>query len=145
MHKEQKLKLARHIAIIAAIFSGLVSLLMMLNYVQISASDPLESQALKTLVERLSADPGNHELMNEIRQLDLLVRKAYFNSIWQIKTGAWLLIIGAVVLIISLRTYLNLSFAIELPESGAPKAKIARKITQRWIGAAGAAILALDG
>jgi outer membrane protein assembly factor BamB len=145
MNKEQKITQYRTIAIIAAVFTGLVSLLMMLNYMQISASDPLESQTLKMLVARLSADPGNHELMEEIRQLDLLVRKAYFNSIWQIRTGAWLLIIGAIVLITALRAYLNLRFTIEKPTEEAIKAKKIRQISQRWIGIAGLAILLLAG
>jgi outer membrane protein assembly factor BamB len=145
VQKEEKIKRSKHIAIIAAVFTALVSLLMILNYLQIRNIDPIESKALNMLVERLSADPGNHELIEEIRQLDLLARKAYFNSIWQIRTGAWLLIIGAVVLIMALRTHQNLRFAIDQPAEVSVGAKKTRQVTQRWIAASGLVVLLLAG
>lgn len=145
MNTEEKIMRSRQVAIIAAVFTAVVSLLMILNYLQIRGSEPLESQTLKLLVERLSADPENHELMEEIRQLDLLARKAYFNSIWQIRTGAWLLILGAVVLVVALRTYLSLRFRIEKPGPGEIKAKYARQVSQRWIGVSGLAVIVIAG
>lgn len=143
MQLEEKIKVARQAALVAGVFLSLVSLLLILNYMQIRASDPLESQALKSLVERLSSDPGNHQLMDEIRQLDLLARKAYFNSLWQIRTGAWLLVIGAVVLVIALRVHYTLKFSIERPVEEAIKAGKARRLSQRWIAASGALVVIL--
>mgnify|MGYP001129618011 CR=1 FL=1 len=93
----------------------LISLLLILNYVQIKSSDPLESQALRLLTEGVSSAPDNHQLIEEVRQLDLMVRKAYFNSLWQIRTGALLLLFGGIILVISLRLYYRLSLSIEKP------------------------------
>lgn len=143
MQLEEKIKIARQTAIVAGIFLALVSLLLILNYVQIRASEPLESQALKSLVERLSSDPGNEQLMQEIRQLDLLARKAYFNSLWQIRTGGWLLVIGAVVLVVALRWQYTLGFSIGRPEEDVIKPGRARLLSQRWIAVSGAVVVIL--
>ena len=112
MDINEKIKRVKRIVIIAGVFTALVSLLMLLNYMQIRGSEPLESKALELLVERLSAEPGNQELIAEIRQLDLLARRAYFNSLWQIRTGGYLLLFGGIVLVITLRTLYNLQFKI---------------------------------
>ena len=140
---EEKINLAKKTALIAGVFTALVSLLMILNYLQIRASDPLESEVLQVLVERLSADPGNQALMDEIRQYDLLARKAYFNSLWQIRTGAWLLVIGAVVLIAALRIWFTLGFTIEKPSHEGMKERQKRIMAQRWLAVAGAVVLGL--
>ncbi len=141
MNREEKIKRTKQVAIIAGVFTALVSLLLLLNYLQIKSSDPLESQTLKTLVDRLSADPGNHALMEEIRQLDLLARKAYFNSLWQIRTGAYLLLFGAIVLVLALRVHSKLVFSIGKPSDEKPTAGRDRKLSQRWIAATGAIII----
>lgn len=143
--KEERIRISRQVAVVAAVFTALVSLLMILNYMQIRGSQPLESKSMTMLIERLSADPGNELLIEEIRQLDLLARRAYFNSIWQIRTGAWLMIIGTVVLVIALRIYLGLQFRIEKPGPVEVGSRQARFITQRWVLVSGLAILVLAG
>ena len=87
MTLNDKIKLAQNTALIAGIFCTVVSLLLLLNFWQISRSDPVESKVLEALIIRLKEEPGNEELKAEIRNFDLLARKAYFNSRWQIKTG----------------------------------------------------------
>src|SRR6056297_2159699 len=116
MTKKEQLRLAQNSAVISGIFCIVVALLLLLNYLQVSKSDPIESKALEALVERLNEEPGNEALKTEIRNFDLLARKAYFNSRWQIKTGAFLLLIGAVVLALSLRLFYSLKSKIEKPE-----------------------------
>ena len=91
MTNNDKLKLAQNVAVISGIFCSVVALLLLLNFWQFSKNDPIESQALEVLVERLKEDPNNDGLKTEIRQYDLLARKAYFSSRWQVKTGAYLL------------------------------------------------------
>jgi outer membrane protein assembly factor BamB len=143
MNLQEKTQRVRRIIIISAVFCSLVSLLLMLNYMQIRGSKPLESRAMELLVERLSAEPNNEILMEEIRQLDLLARKAYFNSIWQIRTGAYLLIVGVVVLVISLRSYFSLQFAIHRPREEMLSERKNRLLAQRWIAISGVGILLL--
>jgi outer membrane protein assembly factor BamB len=116
MTNNDKLKLAQNVAVISGIFCTVVALLLLLNYWQVSQSDPIESQALEVLVERLKEQPNNDGLKTEIRNYDLLARKAYFNSQWQVKTGAWLLLFGAIVLAFALRVYYSLKSKIEEPD-----------------------------
>ena len=94
MTVKDRLQLSKNISIVAGIFCSVVAILLLLNYWQYTKVDPVESQVLEALVERLKNDPGNETLMNEIRSFDLLARKAYFTSQWQIKTGSWLLFFG---------------------------------------------------
>lgn len=145
MDINEKIKRIRRIAIIAGVFTALVSLLMLLNYMQIRSSEPLESKALVLLVERLSAEPGNQELIAEIRQLDLLARKAYFNSLWQIRTGGFLLLFGGIVLVIALRTLYNLQFKITKPEEKKSSERQNRMLAQRWIGISAIILFLLAG
>jgi len=139
-NKEKRVRL---VAIIAGIFTAVIGLLLVLNFLQIHSSDPLNSTALKSLVDRLSLEPDNQKLMDEVRQLDLLARKAYFTSIWQIKTGAYLMIFGAVIFVIALRVLYNLRFSIQEPIEKKLSEKEARQKTERWIGIAGLTLLVL--
>jgi len=143
--RTDKEKLVRLIALIAGIFTALTGLLLLLNYVQIHSGDPLNSAVLKSLVDRLSLEPDNQTLTQEVRLMDLLARKAYFTSLWQIKTGAYLMIFGAVVFVLALRVLHTLQFNIEEPTKAMLSEKKARQKTERWIGVAGLTLLVLAG
>ena len=87
-------KLTRTIAIVASAFSLIICILMIANYFQTKAIDPLNTPALQQLVEKLDENPKDQAIREEIRALDLLARKAYFTSIWQLQKGAYLLLWG---------------------------------------------------
>ncbi len=97
MDIKDKIKLSQNVAVISGIFCITVALLLLLNFWQMSTNDPTESKVIEALVERLKQEPNNDELKTEIRNFDLLARKAYFNSQWQVKTGAFLLLFGGIV------------------------------------------------
>jgi outer membrane protein assembly factor BamB len=137
-----KLKLARNVAVIAGIFCTVVAILLLLNYWQVSQNNPIESNALEALVERLKQEPNNAELMAEIRNFDLLARKAYFNSQWQVKTGTYLLLFGSVVLVIALSVYYSLKSKIEVPDKVLENEVASRIIAQKWIMIVGVVIFA---
>jgi len=143
MNETEKIKRAKQIAIIAGVFTAFVGVLLLLNYLQIKKSDPLNSLVLEKLVERLSSEPNNQQFVEEIRQVDLLMRKAYFTSLWQVRTGAYLMLLGAIVLVLSLRVYYGLRFAIDQPSADQIKEKKKRQLTQRWIGISGALVIIL--
>lgn len=141
MNTQEKIKLSSNIAVVAGIFCVAVSLLLLLNYWQMSKSDPLESQAMKVLIERLNQEPGNNELKQDIRHLDLLARKAYFNSQWQVKTGSYLLLFGAIIFALALRVYYSLKSIIERPEQFVENELKARVLSQRWLLIGGIAVI----
>ena len=144
MDQEQKIKLAHRVALISGIFCGLVALLLLLNFWQMKQHEPLESKTIEVLVERLAQEPGNEELKEEIRSFDLLARKAYFTSRWQVKTGTWLLLIGGIVLAVSLKKYTDLRSRIEEPENVTEELLKARANAQYWLMMAGGLILGLS-
>ena len=116
MNKEQKIHFFSYLITGSAILCTIISFLLLLNYLQISRNDPLESVAMTTLLERIEEEPNSDALKKEIRNLDLLARKAFFNNQWQINTGALLLLISAVVFGFSLNVRKKLGIKIEMPQ-----------------------------
>jgi outer membrane protein assembly factor BamB len=140
MTNTDKLKLSQNVVVIAGIFCITVALLLLLNFWQVSKNDPIESKALVALVERLKDDANNEELKNEIRNFDLLARKAYFNSQWQVKTGAYLLLFGAVVLAFALHVYYSAKARIEQPDTSHENEIVGRILAQKGIIIVGAIV-----
>ncbi len=96
-------RLWNRIAVVAGIFALLICVLLVANYIQVKKSDPVNMTVINTLVERLYENPADSALRKEIRTLDLLSRKAYFTSQWQIRTGGYLLLASIALMIISLQ------------------------------------------
>jgi outer membrane protein assembly factor BamB len=140
MNKEEKLKLSKNVAVVAGIFSIAVALLLLLNFFQMTRSKPLDSEALAVLVKQLSQDKDNDGLKAEIRNFDLLARKAYFNTQWQIKTGGIMLLAGAIVLILALRSYYGLKSKITEPITEGENEIVNRALAQKWVVIAGSLI-----
>ena len=143
MEPDIKLKFSINIAIVSGIFCITVSLLLLLNYMQMSKNKPLESQALISLVKRLSQEPNSVELKQEIRNFDLLARKAYFNSQWQVKTGGYILLFGAIVFALALRVIIGLKSKIEEPGIRDVNNMTTRIMTQRWVLITGSVLILL--
>lgn len=143
MNTQEKINFSSNIAIVSGIFCVVVSLLLILNFWQMSKSDPLESEAMKVLIQRLNQEPGNNELKQDIRSLDLLARKAYFNSQWQVKTGSYLLLFGAIIFAIALRVYYSLKSTIEIPDQLIENELKARALSQKWLLIGGVTVILL--
>ncbi len=134
MNISDKIKIAKQTATVAGAFCLVISLLLLLNYLQMRSADPLESEVMETLVHRLQMEPGNEQLKEEIRQFDLLARKAYFTSLWQVRTGGWLLLVAAIIMVGALRIYYSLIARIEEPEEEEETDDITgRALSRRWI------------
>ena len=143
MEPENKLKFSLNVAVISVIFCVTVALLLLLNFIQMAKNKPLESKALISLVQRLSKEPNSDELKQEIRNFDLLARKAYFNSQWQVKTGGYLLLFGAILFALALRVFLGLKSKIEEPNIKEADDLASRMMTQRWVLITGSVLIVL--
>lgn len=137
-------KLWQRVALIAGIFSFIVCLLLIANYIQIKKADPINMNVLNTLVERLNQNPGDTQLRDQIRELDLLARKAYFTSQWQIRAGGYMVLAGLAIMliafqVISLKTKKEPIVTTEFSEN----TTLAQKHARRWIAGLGIAIVAL--
>lgn len=102
MNKKQ---IAKYIAILSISMVAIVSMFLILNYVQIKIHNPIESNTIDNLVKKLDGTGNDQELREQIRIVDLLARKAYFSYLWQLETGAWIVIGFSLVFIFSLKVY----------------------------------------
>ena len=91
--------IAKNAALISIVFFLILSILMIVNYLQTTSVDPLNSKALNKLMLELQDNPNDEELKEQIRALDLLARKAFFTNRWQIKTGGYLLFVFASIIL----------------------------------------------
>jgi outer membrane protein assembly factor BamB len=95
--------IAKKIVIFAAVSAGILSVLMIANYLQTKSNDPLNSQVITQLIAQLQDNPEDTALKEQIRALDLLARKAYFTYQWQIRTGGYLLFAFVLVLLLAFK------------------------------------------
>lgn len=144
MGVQDKIRLTRQVMIIAGIFCAFTGLLLLLNFWHIKQNKPLESLALQALVDRLASDPNNEELKQEIRNLDLLARKAYFTSQWQVQTGNYMLFFGAVIFAAALWYNQKLIAKIDKPLIPDRSELIDRLHTRKWLLIAGGVFIVLS-
>ncbi|MCP4551997.1 MAG: PQQ-binding-like beta-propeller repeat protein [Bacteroidetes bacterium] len=132
------------IATISCIFAILMCFLVIANYIQINRLDPVNTEAINTLVVRLSENPNDEALRNEIRALDLLVRKAYFTNQWQVRTGGYILLVNAILMIIAIQI-LNSAKPIDpvLDNLEVEADQFIKRISRKWISIGGISIIVI--
>ena len=142
--KEFLYHLARGMAVLSAVLVLMVSVLEIANYIQLKAVDPLNSPALQGLLEKLSGNPEDQKLKDEIRALDLLARRAYFTRRWQVRTGAYILLASALTFVASLKAMKSLRGRLPKPStaSAAEGVWAAAGRIRKWLFAGGALVLA---
>ena len=135
-------RLWRGVAIVAGVYSFIFCVLIIANFTQINRVDPVNTKVINALVERLKESPNDNQLREEIRELDLLARKAYFTNQWQIRNGGYMLMLGVLVLIIALQ-FIRLATK-ELPIVGTDnhdKLLYTQKTARLWISIGGATLV----
>lgn len=104
MKKPFLYQLSSVVALISSLFILIVSTLMIANYIQITALDPVDQPELLALREEYAlSSEMDPEMITRIRALDFLSRKAYFTSQTQLITGGKLLLGAAIVFLVSMR------------------------------------------
>lgn len=150
MSSEEKKKLVvnidlwRWIAIISGIFAFLMCFLLIANYIQINRLDPVNTETINTLVVRLSENPNDDALRNEIRALDLLVRKAYFTNQWQVRTGGYIVLISLALMLIAIqiiKSAKNIDPSID--DSNKETDQFLKSLSRKWISIGGVSIIAI--
>src|SRR5574340_866779 len=97
---EKDVGVLRTISKISAGFTLIVALTMIFSLAQLKIINPLDNPTLLSLKEQYDRDPANSTAPEQIRAMDLMARKAYFSSRWQVEAGSYLLIAGAVIFIL---------------------------------------------
>jgi len=128
----------------SAVFAVVLCVLIIVNYIQIKRADPLNTPAMTILVEKLQNDPGNEQLRQEIRTLDLLARKAFFTAQWQVRMGGYLLFISILVLVSCIKAIELIR--VKLPEEPAGKPVMFWETTfvkRKWLIYSGTGLVGL--
>jgi outer membrane protein assembly factor BamB len=100
-----KKAILRNVAAVSAVFVLTFSIMLTTNYFQVRGVHPLQAEVMETL-RQINDETGNNvELQEQIRQLDLLARKAYFIRLDHLMTGVYILIAALAVFIVTLRLY----------------------------------------
>jgi outer membrane protein assembly factor BamB len=135
-------RLWTRIGLVSGLFALLICVLLVANYVQYKKADPVNMTVINSLVERLRENPADSLLQKEIRTLDLLSRKAYFTSTWQIRTGGYLLLFSVALVIISFQIIeYRRKITPVLASPYEDETLLQHKKARRWIIAGGSLIL----
>ncbi len=109
--------IAQSVALVAALFSLVICILLMADFVRIQMMDPLNDSHLLELREQLADTTEDSEaVIAQIRTFDLYARRAFFSNQEQRRTGGLLLLGGMVVCFIALK--LSSLWKPKLPEVG---------------------------
>lgn len=128
-----KIKLAQRIAWIAAGFALVMSVLLIANFAQTKLNKPIDNKTIPALVKRLSENPGDETLKAEIRAFDLMARKAYFTSQWQIRTGSYLMFLGIIISILAIRYILSAKSKLNEIDRANEVQGLDKLMAQKWV------------
>lgn len=141
--KDDKIKLAQRIGWIAAGFAIIMAVLLIANFVQTSLNDPIENKTIPALVKRLSQNPGDEALKAEIRAFDLMARKAYFTSQWQLRTGIYLMFLGIIISILAVRFVLSAKSKLNEIDRANEVQGLDKLVAQKWVIYVGSGLIVL--
>lgn len=94
-------RIALGIAVVSAVFSLLVATLLIVHYLQMYRSDPLQNQELRALQQKLKENPQDNVLREGIREIDMISRGAFFSTRSQLLTGRYLLLAGIILFLVA--------------------------------------------
>ncbi|MBA4321263.1 MAG: hypothetical protein C0408_00450 [Odoribacter sp.] len=100
---EQDISIVKGISLISGIFTLIVAFTMIFSLLQLKTIQPLDNPALLSVKEQYDRDPVNKDKAEQVRAMDLMARKAYFSSRWQVETGSYLMLAGAIIFILCQR------------------------------------------
>ena len=126
-------------AIAGGVFSAIVLVLLIVNYVQIKVLDPIRAERLELMKVKLIGQPASAELLPEIRQLDLDIRGDRIRRQAFSRRGGYLLLGGLVILVAGLKWTAAVNKLLPMPEAVADKQALQEReaAMARWAVTAG--------
>lgn len=138
-----KIKLARQVAIVAGGFALLLAVLLIANFIQTKLNNPIENKTIPALVKRLNENPSDEALKAEIRAFDLMARKAYFTSQWQLRTGAYLMFLGLIISILAVRYILAAKSKLNEIDPANEVKGLDKLVAQKWVIYVGSGLIVI--
>ncbi len=121
-------------AIVATVFSLIVGALMALDFVQRGQYELFDTPEFLALKAQLHEQPGNAELQEQIRELDLQLRDTYFRNRRFMAVGMYLLIGGVALALITARWAVSVRGATYQPAPVDPAVDVESRVQRnaRW-------------
>jgi outer membrane protein assembly factor BamB len=94
---DNEIRIFKGISLASGLITFIIAITMLFSLIQLKLIDPLNSPSLQSVKEQFDRDPDNRDKADQVRAIDLMARKAYFSSRWQVETGSYLLLAGAFV------------------------------------------------
>lgn len=108
-------RLSTSVTIVSGLFSVLIFILLLVNYLQIIKLDPVNHELLTHMRQEYSSLPEKDEVLAQrIRDLDLMTRRAFFTSQTLLHGGAWTLLGCVVVFLVAFKNMMR--WRPQLPE-----------------------------
>jgi outer membrane protein assembly factor BamB len=101
--KEKEIRILDRVSLVAGIFTMIIAFTMIFSLLQLKIMKPLDSPVLISVKEQYDKNPADKQKAEEVRAMDLMARRAYFSSRWQVETGSYLLLAGAVIFVLCKR------------------------------------------
>jgi outer membrane protein assembly factor BamB len=119
---------------IAVAFCVLLCAVMLYNHLTATTNDPWKSPQLLALKEKLVLEPKNEEVKQDIRRLDFEFRQHYRRRLALDGFGGWLLLGGALALVLAARQAAELRKQLPRPQPARDSADQARHAATcaRW-------------
>lgn len=109
-------RIASITAVIAGTFSLFVTFQLTADYTNMTKTDPLNLPAIEQLRIELRNQTTNDAIKTEIRNLDMITRRAYFSSLAFRNTGSLILVISIIITLIALKTVMQ--YTDKTPQPG---------------------------
>jgi outer membrane protein assembly factor BamB len=97
---DKEIRIFKGISMASGVFTVVIAITMLFSLIQLKIIDPVNSPSLQSVKEQFDRDPDNRDKAEQVRAIDLMARKAYFSSRWQVETGSYLLLAGAFVFVL---------------------------------------------
>jgi outer membrane protein assembly factor BamB len=96
---EKDVRIFKGISLVSGVFTVVIAITILFSLIQLKILDPINSPSLQSVKEQFDNDPDSKDKAEQVRAIDLMSRKAYFSSRWQVEAGSYLLLAGAIVFV----------------------------------------------
>ena len=134
---------ARRVAMVALVFSAIVTAMMFYNDHQLKVADPLTSAELVDLRIQLQQDPASEPIKQKIRAVDQRVRNEFYGRRRFSAVGAYLLLAGAAIAVIGLKIAASCRQNPPVPAGELPNSDVRAQLAARGRWSVGLLGLAL--
>lgn len=130
-------------AIIAAVFSLFIILILIINYIQTRVVGTQQETQLENLKIEIRSRPDDEQLLSQIRQLDLQIRQQRIRRLDRSRKGSYLLLGSVAVFLVSLKCAGTLKKRMPAPRlhTNMSNEQIRKAKFARWAVAAGFVVL----